>query len=334
MFLPSHLTYRFRYSPFYVPSEFFADPTGLTNRKGYIVHANTRKRPHLKDVLMEFLPIREVTIRTAKQFGEFLWLQFELGDWVIYKDPSDRRPNEHHKMLRDVTPKRSRNIVTLTLYEAPTLKLETLSDDPSGASERVASNWMRIVNRMEAFEGHKKYKPTYLKLVALRNTTCESAVIPGLISGLDSGYNLRSGNDYRLEVLEYSPYRVPDKPFPMKLKVDENRIVPLVDEATIFGGYDFLLTTFRPVATLSPYRTILHVQVESTNKMKVTVDLHAKILRSWRRVISAIFVAVGIGLSTVAPSIAEGHLTVDFALVGTLVAVAGFISLLWSGERL
>ncbi len=333
MFLPSHLTYRFRYSPSYVPPQIFTNPASLTKRKGYIVHANTRQRPHLKDALLEFLPIREVTIRDAKQFGQFLWIHFELGNWVIYKAPSSSQPNEYDKTLRGVTPKGSRNIVTLTLYEAPSLKLETLPDDPSGRSEQVASNWMQIVKRMKEFEGHKNYEPTYLKLLALKNITCENAVVPGLISGLDSGYKLQSGNDYRLEVLEYNPYRVPDEPFPLKLKFDENRIVPLVNEATILGGYDFLITSFRPTATLSPYRTILHVQVESANKMKVAVSLHAKILRSSSRMISAVCVAVGIGLSTVAPSIAEGHLTIDYALVGTLVAVAGFISLLWSGER-
>jgi hypothetical protein len=331
MFLPSGMSYRFRYSPEYVSQAILENPLKLRNRKGYVIHANTTKRPEKFDEVHELLPIREITIRHVKQYGEFIWIHFELGNWVLYSD-GEARPNEHHLSVRNATPEESRDLLRLTLYEAPGLTMRTLADDCSGVSEEVIRNWMRIVKGMKEFQGHREYRPDYLKLACIRDAKCENSVTPTLISEFESGYAFRSGNDYRVEIVQFNLFGPPDEPYPLRLSVDHKRVVPLVTEATILGRYDSLTTSFRPTATLSSYRTTLRIEACSGSKMRLNVALHAKILTSWKRLASAAWVAIGIGVSAIVPSLSPGS-TVNYALIGGLLAVAGFISLIWSGER-
>ena len=192
MFLQSGLGYRFRYRSKYVLPEFVESPEKIVDRKGYIVHAHTRRNPSPEpDTILEFLPIREATIKEVKKFGEFIWLYFEVGDWVSYLKDDVQGLNEHHASVSNSTPAESRDSLRLTLYDASGLNLNTIADDPSGKSVEVTQNWIRIAKQMAKFEPHKSRKPTYLKLASIKAPNCRNPVVPRTFSKTERGYEFR-----------------------------------------------------------------------------------------------------------------------------------------------
>jgi len=337
MFLQSGLGYRFRYSRDYVQPSLFENPKAMVGRTGYVVHVHTSENlsgPHGKaprDSIHEFLPVREVTIRDVKPFGDFIWMYFEVGDWV-YFTKQKTIPNEHHQAVFDSIPPESRNSLFLTLYEAPGLKLDTIPDRLSVKSEDVTANWIRIVDNMARFPDHKSRKPTYLKLISVRAKDCTNPVFPVPLSESESGYELRSDKDYRMEIFQYNDeifaHGVPPKPFPLKLVIDKERIVPLVDEATIVGKYDFLTMHFRPSSTLRSYGTTMGVEVETESEMRLTVKIHARVLRGLGQLVASIAVAGGIGLA----SLASGSFTNASYAIAAVASLLGFVGFYYGGR--
>ena len=331
MFLQSGSGYRFRYSRKYVQPKLFQDPRMLVGRRGYVVHANTSQSVQGPDTIHEFLPVREVTIRDVKLFGEFIWVYFQVGNWIVFSEQNEV-PNEYHQVVLNSTPLQSQKLLSLTLYEASGLNLSTIADDPSVSPEQVTENWIRIANHMARFPDHKSRKPTYLKLIAVRTKDCANPVLPKAFSETESGYEFRSDKDYRMEIFQYNEYGVPAEPFSLKLEVDRDRIIPLADEATILGRYDFLTLHFRPSATLRSYGTILGVQVDTKNDMKLSVRLHARILRGLGQIVGSIAVAGSIGLASLAPGLASGTTTNISYFIAGMTALVGFIGFYYWGR--
>jgi len=337
MFLQSGLGYRFRYSRTYVQPALSENPKAMVGRTGYIVHVQTsenRPGPDGKarpDSIHEFLPVREATIRDVKPFGDFIWIYFEVGDWVSFVQQK-RIPNEHHQAVFDSTPPESRSSLSLTLYEASGLKLDTIPDRPSARSEDVTANWIRIVDNMARFPDHKSKKPTYLKLICVRAKDCANPVLPVSLTESESGYELRSDKDYRIEIFQYNDeifeHGVPPKPFPLKLVIDKERIVPLMDEATILGKYDFLTMHFRPSSTLRSYGTTMGIEVETQSEMRLTVKIHARVLRGLGQLVASIAVAGGIGLA----SLASGSFTSASYAIAAVASVLGFVGFYYGGR--
>jgi hypothetical protein len=334
MFLQSGLGYRFRYSRGYIQHDLDYQKS-LINRHGYIVHADTReKSPY--DTIVEFLPIREVTIKEVRDLGAFVWIYFELGDWIFFSE-DNQEPNEYHPVIFDHTPVQSRDALTLTLYESSNLRLKTIDDDPSGKRVDVIQNWGRIVKHMARFEAHKERKATYLKLLSLKMTECENHATPkALSSDTERGYELKSDADYRIEVFQYSPHELPeapDAPFPLTLVVDEKRIVPLVKESTIWGKYDLLLMSLRPKATMRDYRTLLRFEPKQEDKdMKLTVTIPVRILKGWRRLLGALSVAGATTLVALANLIPEESFGARAMLACTAFVLA-FLGLFYGVNR-
>ena len=335
MFLQSGLGYRFRYRCNYVSPEFIENPEKLVNRKGYIVHAHTRQNPSPEpDTIFEFLPIREATIKEVKQFGEFIWLYFEVGDWVSYLKDDVQSLNEHHASIFNSTPERCRNSLCMTLYEAPGLSLDTITDYPPGQLAEVTANWIRIAKQMARFEPHKNVKPTYFKLISIKAANCENPTMPKTFSETERGYEFKSDTDYRIEIFQYYPHGVPSKPFPLRLVVDEKRVVSLVGEAKVLGMYDLLVMSFRPSPTLRSYGTLLKFEANSESEVKLSITLYAKVKRGWRQLAAALAVAAGIGLASSVSTLGQGTLGLVVALaLGFSATVLGFIGFYWSGPR-
>jgi len=322
MFLQSGLGYRFRYKREYVfPS--LQDPNKLIDRKGYIVHAHTKKNElKEKDDILEFLPIREVTIREVKDLGAFVWIYFELGDWITFSR-DDQTPNEHHTLLRSSTPAQSQDMLTLTLYESQNLVLDTTKDDPSGQRVEVIQNWVRIIKQMARFQPHKEKKPTYLKLMSVQAANCENAIEPVTFSKTERGYELRSDTDHKIQVFQYNPTGVPKEPFPLTLFVDEERIVPLVKDSTIWGEYDLLLMSLRPSATLRDYRTLLRFEPKLGEDMKLTVTIPVKVLKGFRLLVGPLSVAAAIALGSLMGVTKDASIQVALILIAFSVALIG-----------
>jgi len=140
--------------------------------------------------------------------------------------------------------------------------------------------------------------------------------------------------EYQIEIFQYNSYGVPSKPFPVKLMVDEDRIVPLVGEATVLGEYDILAMSFRPSPTLRSYGTLLKFETFSESEMKLSVTLYAKVKRGWRQLAAALAVAAGIGLASSVSTLGQGTLGLVVALaLGFSATVLGFIGFYWSGPR-
>jgi hypothetical protein len=332
MFLQSGLGYRFRYSRTNVEPDLFLNPERLIGRKGYLIHAHTSENPKPPDTIHEFLPIREATVRDARAFGEFLWIYFEVGGWICYSRNEVADQNEHHLEVQDATPSDSRSFLKFTLYESAGLNLRTIADDPSGKSEEVMQNWIRIVKEMAKFPDHAQRKPSYLKMISIKAKECENLLLPVMLSDSERGYKIRSDTDYRIETFQYNPHGVPSKPFPFRLVVDEKRIIPLIGEATILGRYDFFTLYFRPSATLRSYGTILGFQVDTETDMKLSVRIHAKILRGFGQLLGAIAVAISIGFASLIKEIIQGTITGWSVLYGVGFAVLSFIGLFYSSR--
>jgi len=332
MFLQSGLGYRFRYPRANVQPQLLQDPRKLIGRKGYLVHAQTSQNETGPDTIHEFLPVREATVKDAKLFGKFLWIYFEVGDWISFSRDKPTGKNEHHVTVYDAAPSESRDSLRLTLYEAPGLTLATIPDDQFGRLEEVMQNWIRIVDEMAKFPNHSGKKPAYLKMISIRAKECESPLLPVALSGYESGYEVKSDTDYLTETFQYNPHGVPLKPFPFRLIVDERRIVPLVNEVTVLGKYDFFTMYFRPSATLRTYGTFMKFQIDAETDMRLSVGMHVRVLRGFGQLLGAIAVAAGIALASLGREIGQGTITYSSALFSLVAALIGFVGLYYSGR--
>jgi hypothetical protein len=327
MFLESNLGYRFRYKRKYIQPSLLDKSTSIIGRRGYIVHVNTSKNTGKKpDTIHEFLPIREATIKEMRSFGEFVWIYFEVGNWISYSQ--ERSPNAYHNLVRQATPPQSSQALTLTMYEAPGLKLDTIRDDPSAQSV-VTANWIRIVNQMARFPDHKSRLPTYLKMIAVRRKDCQNPIFPKAFSDTENGYEMSSDKDYRVEIFQYNEYGPPAKPFSLKIGVDENRITPVIDRAAIVGQYDFLALDIRPLPTLQSYEATLSFEVDLESDMKLDVRIPTRIKRGFGQIVGAIAIAAGFALATLAQVFAAGN---TIYLVAGLSALMGFIGFYYWGK--
>jgi len=140
--------------------------------------------------------------------------------------------------------------------------------------------------------------------------------------------------EYQIEIFQYNSYGVPSKPFPVKLMVDEDRIVPLVGEATVLGEYDILAMSFRPSPTLRSYGTLLKFETFSESEMKLSIALYARVLRGWRQLMGALAVAAGIGLASLPSILPQGTITGGWGWVlVSVTALLGFIGFLWATTK-
>jgi len=331
MFLQQGLEYRFRYTNHYIHPDILKREE-LTGRNGFIVHIDAAERPHEEyetehenadkyDEIREFLPIREVTIREVQSLGDFIWVRFEVGAWVKFSEDRETQVNELHEAVEKSTPKESRSVLRFTMYEAPGLYLPTTSNS-SEWSHEVISNWIRIVKRMKEFQAHKARTPTYMKLTSVKSLASNQFLTPKLLEGGGRGYEFKSDKDHQLEIFQYTPHYRPDalipKPFNLNLVIDEKRIIPLVGHANVIGKYDSLRLSFRPSPTIRDYGTVISFEqetgidtdrlvngksgatsnVETSQRMDLSVELYAKVLRGWRQLVAAFGIAAGIVLAS------------------------------------
>jgi len=116
--------------------------------------------------------------------------------------------------------------------------------------------------------------------------------------------------------------------------VDEDRIVPLVGEATVLGEYDILAMSFRPSPTLRSYGTLLKFETFSESEMKLSIALYARVLRGWRQLMGALAVAAGIGLASLPSILPQGTITGGWGWVlVSVTALLGFIGFLWATTK-
>jgi hypothetical protein len=246
MFYPSGVEYRFRYDKKWLSPE-------LKSSDGRISNENVKKLVGMKALLIfiltekkndqylihEFLPIREATIHDAKPLGEFLWLGFILGDWVVYHQESlEGEVNEHNEALKSHIPKNSREVVKQLVIFAEKPDVETIPEEFTGGSEDVLNNWTIIAGHMSRFSRVLKQKLIFTKLVSLREIDNNAPICAKLIDSNQRGFELKAGRSYSMDIAEYCGQKV--EPFEIKIKTQEDKIAPIIDRVEVRGKYDRL----------------------------------------------------------------------------------------------
>lgn len=249
MFLPSSIRYRFRYNRKWV-SEEFKLPNGqfaktkverLVGKRAIIVHILTERKNDDYRIL-EFLPIREALINEAIILGEFLWLNFTLGNWILYhKDVTGTGVNEYHKAFRDHTPPDSRDAVKRLIFLTESFKVETISDNPETENIETLSNWTRIVGHMSSFSTRRRdssKNAIFMKLVRVKDMTANKILYVKALDPDKHGFEFESEHSYAIDILEYTNRKV--EPFELEIKTQAQTISPTLGKSEVRGKYDML----------------------------------------------------------------------------------------------
>jgi len=251
MFYPSGIHYRFRYQTKWVSDE-FKDMSGqlddskinfLNGRDAIIVLISTQKNDTFK--LHEFLPVREAVITNARIVGDFLWIDFELGNWVTYvESASFSAPNEHHETIKGLMPEDSKTVVTRLLLQTKPFSLATVSDNAGLNDMDTLNNWTKITTHISNFHLNRadsKKIPVFLKFMKMVDTT-KNKNMKVVDVGDQKGFEITSDHSYNLDIVEYTNQNV--QPFDLELKTDEKLISQTAGISEIRGKYDLLHFNF------------------------------------------------------------------------------------------
>jgi len=294
MFYPSQISYRFRYDKKWLSQEFkLADGRlskdeilTLVGKKAMLVHIQTEEKDGQYKIL-EFLPIREATIQEVKILGEFLWLNFTLGDWIIYHEESiGDKVNEYHELFRSQTPKDSRDTVNQLVFFVKKFGVKTMPDDPTGKDEEVLSNWTLIAGHMSRF-GFQAAKRAlvFLKLVSIRNVDDGKVLRGKILDSSQRGFEFEADKSYSFDIAEYCGRNI--EPFEIELKTQADKIEPILGKAEIRGKYDMLHFIVNCKAAKKDYVSMLLFEPSSGGQdnlvSRALLQVRIK-TRKWRNV--------------------------------------------------
>jgi len=242
LFLPSGWYYRFRYRNVWLPNEFKKKDVSneLKGMEAFLIHLHVTKESADKYRTLEFIPLRKAKIIDVKFYEEFLWILFELGDWVYYREKNGSDAvNDYHETFKRATPLDSEEYLKYIIYFANRPEVETLKE--TEPSENVIANWFRIVKQIKRLKSYEEHGSIFTKLMDITDIKNNKRILPKPLGEAETIYELQSDSEYRIDILQYYPYGSIDKPFNLVINTDDRKIVPLKGEASIQGGYDRLL---------------------------------------------------------------------------------------------
>lgn len=256
--LPSNISYRFRYDVKWLPTDLFVDETKtklkpLDVKDALLIHVHTEPSSTEIPKIAEFIPIRKAKVIETRLMGDFVWIHFTLGDWVVYDNPrKTATQNQHHDIIRNLMPQDSKDDYKYTAVISNRHNISTLQDDLQDDKDEVLSNWSNIISYLKTIPPHGK--SVFLKLLKILDINDNKKLVP---EKLDDryGFALESGKTYRIEVLQRYFGKI-DTPINLELVTDSNEIVK-IKEDQIQGKYDVLLFTITSEKTARTRRSFL-----------------------------------------------------------------------------
>ncbi|MCW4044893.1 MAG: hypothetical protein NWE94_05185 [Candidatus Bathyarchaeota archaeon] len=249
MFYPSAVAYRFRYNRKWVSKEFKRDNgqlsktkiANLVGKRALIVHILTEKKNGNYEI-REFLPLREALINEAIVVGEFLWLGFKLGDWVLYRnDIKENEPNQYHKILKAAICPDSMDIENRLVVQTEIIGIETIPDNAQLENTETLSNWTRIakgISRFSKVRRDSSKNVVFMKFVRIRDATTNEILNVKAIDPGKQGFELKSERSYAIDIVEYTDQKT--EPFELELQAEEEVVSPTISKTEIRGKYDVL----------------------------------------------------------------------------------------------
>lgn len=252
MFYPSSIDYRFRYHRTWVSKELKNDNDelskekidGLNEKEAILIHVLTEKNNSTYSI-KELLPIRKATIKEAKIIGDFLWINFTLGDWISYKKlPSATKINEHHDNLQAHFNFETNDIKNKLVFLAKEITLDTIPDTFEIENTEMLHNWSRIANHISRLSQNRRDtgKVIFMKFIRIKDTTKDQILNVTTINDDKPGFELKSEHSYTIEIVEYTDQKI--KPFGLEMKTQAETISPNNETIEIRGKYDVLLFAF------------------------------------------------------------------------------------------
>lgn len=238
--LPSDLPYRFRYDLKYLPDNLQKEDQLKAVSKALLIHVRTT--PISKKVpadIIEHFPIREAKILDVKLVGNFVWIEFILGDWINYKDS---QKNVHHNSIVELMPKFQKKELKNTLLLAPDHKLETLKEDLSEPYEnsQVITSWSNLITQLMNLPEHEN--SIFLKFLSIEqidDITKSTKLKPEELGNKIFGFKVSRGKTYRIEVLQRAKDN-PNPKFDLEVFSKNEEISALKKTAKVQGKYDIL----------------------------------------------------------------------------------------------
>jgi len=336
LFLPSGVHYRFRYRRAWVPPEFLTKEGAkkLNGTKAIIVHIHTKKESEEAYKILEYIPLREAKIDEVKVLGEFLWIGFVLGDWVHYHNATKAEElNEYHESFKRRVPKDYREYVSKIIFFVDNFDIETVPDDPTGENEDIIKNWTQMATHIGNLEPHKD--SIFTKILSIQDMNTRESISPTLFDEHITGYQLRGGRVYSIDVAQYYPGKEKITPFDLNL-ITSGAIRPIKGEAEIKGKYDILNFIFDCRSTEKTLNTFMAFRVvQRTEYMISEPFFNLRIKGAWRKVASSLVMfGIGVILTNISAQLVEimagkpvNVAVVSAAVIGTISSTLGLFLL-------
>lgn len=253
MFYPSSINYRFRYQRRWVSNDLKLANGELSKAKvdllcdkvAILTHILTEKK-NGNYIIKEFLPIRKASIKEAKIIGDFLWINFTLGDWIYYnQNSSENEPNEYHEVLKSHVNSKTMNIEGHLISITQKLNIATIPDTSEIENTNMLHNWSRIANHVSRFSKLRRdsnHEVVFMKFVRIKNTTDDKILKVKAINSDKQGFALEAEHSYAVEIVEYTDQKI--EPFGLEMLTQEEAVSPKTETTEIRGKYDVLNFAF------------------------------------------------------------------------------------------
>lgn len=327
LFLPSGVHYRFRYRRELVPDEFFTEDgiKELKGKKAILIHVHTCKEEEDRYRILEFIPLREGKIDNVRNMGEFLWIQFVLGDWIIYhKEPKTGEVNEFHELFKRQIPGEYHDFLKHIMFFVEGFKVKTIQDDPTGEKEDVLQNWTLMVKHVSKIESHQD--SIFIKILSIKDINTRKSVPAKLLDTHVSGYELESSKVYIIDFVQYYPRETEIKPFYMNI-VTPDVIIPIKGEAEIKGKYDLLNFLINTKSVEKTINTFIEFKALSKEKNVISETFFNIRIKGQRLKVVLLLLLFGLGimLEEIAIQLAEIMAGKSFNPVAIVAAISGGI---------
>lgn len=329
LFLPSSIHYRFRYRKKWVPAEFLTKEGAekLKGKRAIIVHIYTKKERE-KNRILEFLPLREAKIDNVRRLGEFLWIRFILGDWIHYHEaPKAGELNEFHELFKRQVPEDYREFVNKIMFFVKGFEIKTIPDDPTGENDEVIKNWTLMARHFGKLEPHQN--SIFTKILSIKDIDTRKSVPSTLLDTDVSGYQLKAGRVYSIDVAQYYPGEKEITPFNLNL-ITPTVMTPIKGQAEIKGKYDLVQFIIDCKSSEKAINTFMAFRAPNIRYLISEPFFNITVHGQWGRVASSLLIfGIGVTLTNVSTQLVEliAGKPVNPAVLGMAAIGAVFSSL-------
>ncbi len=327
--LPLGALYRVRYGKRWVPQNLLNKDAikELKNKKAIIIHINVEKGND-KDRILEFIPIREAQISEVHHKGEFIHIEFKLGNWIRYHSAPSSEPNEFHVLFKNQIPNDDREFVNHLVFHVKGFSVETIPDDPSGENDEVSANWTLIVLHLAKLKAHAN--SIFLKIDSIKKLGSSEYVKPESLKGDVAGYSLKAGDLYELTITQFCPQIASIESSDLVLESDKEAIDTIQSRSKVRGKYDLLRFIISCKSVLKDVNTFLSVRLLTSKYRAAEPIVNVVIKGSHWPIYKAVGIfAAGISLTSLSIYLVDINAKITVSVIGAVLSTIG----LWFLQR-